>query len=257
MSAPEYTRPGSEDDGEAWSLPSMGRASSDMHWNAAEAFGDLDQDIPIPGRTINVSLPTELQNDDALLPWSPVEETHCSLFSGASPSLDGYLMQPDGYLMHDSHGSQSPRRLHVHLNSIQTEIHRDGYSSDGHAGPAQRAATVPESPTTEPNYLSDSHLYPEVRQRKHVSSNSKRLRALPSLRRGDAGRRRTAVLERKSNSVMKHALSRGTVAPGQPSKAWRVRDGKFHQMNWKGRVTLEVQQPVTHLHIPAPCVPHG
>lgn len=93
----------------------------------------------------------------------------------------------------------------------------------------------------EPNYLSDSQLYPDIRHRRHASASSARLRALPSLRRGDAGRRRTAVLERKRNNVMKQALSRGTVAPGQPAKVWRVRDGKFHQMEWKGPTNLEAR----------------
>lgn len=134
----------------------------------------------------------------------------------------------------------SPNRLSVRLNSTQA----DGHSHTLSELPPEPCLMPPITPDsaqgipTEPIYLSDSDLYPDaLRHRRHVSASSIRLRTLPSLRRGE--RKKTAVLERKRNSVMQQALSRGTVAPGQPSKVWRVRDGKFLQTEWKGPVALE------------------
>jgi hypothetical protein len=240
MSAPEHSHTGTDEDADAaWSLPSPGRESSDFPVSAPSA---TPREVPFP---------TDLSDDDALA-WTHNDDRQHSVFSGASPSLDGYLMHhPDGYL-HDE--QSSPGRLNLRLSNGPTDLNEDEYalelsevSLEPHSLPPATPESVKGSPA-EPNYLSDSQLYPSSIHRRLLSAGSARLRALPSLRRGDAGRRRKAVLERKRNSVMSHALSRGTVAPGQPSRVWRVRDGKFHQMDWKGPASLQV-----HPSSPVPC----
>lgn len=217
------------------SLPSIGRTSSDLPCDAPTEW--FDQTAKLQASTsLGASLPAELNEEDTT-PWTPVDEAQHSMFTGASPSLDGYL-------------ECSPTRMGVPLEAVITQMGGDGYEHSGILSdnellpePLATPHATPDHPT-EANYLSDSQLYPDAAShRRHASAGSIRLRTLPSLRRRDPGKRRTAVLERRRNSVMQHALSRGTVAPGQPSKVWRVRDGKFHQMEWKGPTSLQVHPP--------------
>lgn len=245
MSAPEHTQHLEEDGEGSWSLPSTGRPSSDFPWASLDAQ-QWPAEMALPQASVTASLPTELTDDDAFA-WTPVGEVDqsASMFSGASPSLDGYL---------DRQGS--PRRLSVLLNSVHTDMIRDDpsytlselppeHSAMPHAtqdSTAKQATPAAADPNYHSDhYLSDSQLHTEgVRHRRNESASSQRLRTLPSLRRGESGKKRTAVLQRKRNNVMKQALSRGTVAPGQPSKVWRVRDGTFLQMDWTGPDVLEV-----------------
>lgn len=102
MSAPEQ-HSHTVDDNDSWSLPSMGRASSDFPWATLDANGEWPTaEMPIPQASASqASHPTELNDDDAH-PWTPVGEAaqNSNMFIGASPSLDGYLHQvglPDTY----------------------------------------------------------------------------------------------------------------------------------------------------------------
>jgi hypothetical protein len=152
------------------------------------------------------ALPTDiprssLYNEQSFRSRSSEEDAHF----GASPSLDGYL-------------------IHQHMQHANSDVRQEG--------PAP-----PTSPETHvechaAGYLSDSHLYPKSR-----GLGAAPPREFPSFRRT---RSRKAVLERKRNHVIKHALARGTVAPGQPAKGWRVRDGRHLEMKWRGPEHVQV-----------------
>lgn len=251
MSTPEHTQR-LEDEGEGSdSLPSTGRPSSDFPWASIDGQRMLPDEMSLYASG-GASLPTELQYEDEFA-WTPAGEADrsASMFSGASPSLDGYL---------DRQGS--PRRLSARLDRMHPDMSRDGNSYTLSELPPDVSAVLLTTPRSaqdtpkDPNYhrdhyLSDSQLpTEEFSHRRNVSASSVRLRTLPSLRRGESGKRRPAVLQRKRNNVMKQALSRGTVAPGQPSKVWRVRDGKFLQMDWTGPAILEVCLPFLELCLP-------
>jgi hypothetical protein len=235
-----------EDVSHEWSQPEPGTAS-DISW---DPYRDHSAGVDIPQASLraafSASLPTDLNADESNPLWASDGEQERQS-PGISPSLNGYL----------HHGQQSaPRRLAVRLKTDASEFNsaasemgsqpssRDGFSDTDIA--CLKPTTTPGSMSADQavlNYMSDSQLSPDasVRHKRFTSTSSARLSRLPSLRRGETGRRRPAVLERKRNNVMMQALTRGTVAPGQPSKVWRVRDGKFHQMEWKGPDRIEVQ----------------